>query len=122
MPVNNIYPNQVQYPTNMAANMAAPNQMMKTYFMEVANENVVQSYPIAPGNIIWFIDTTHKVIYSKACDFQGVLQVKVYDMTERVPVQQSPASDTQQSDLLKDLEAIKAQLAAIVPIIEELKG
>lgn len=90
---------------------------MKEYYMSVSDETTPQSYPIGPGNIIWFIDTTHNVIHRKECNNFGALSLRVFDMTERV----APEPVKNESTLEQEIKAIKDQLASILPIIEELK-
>lgn len=74
-------------------NLMTPND---TGIIWVQGEAGAKSYPVAPGKSVMLMDSESLTFYIKSADANGMpLPLKVYDYTERVPVQQTvpPVND-----------------------------
>lgn len=74
-------------------NLMTPND---SGIIWVQGEAGAKSYPVAPGKSVMLMDSESLTFYIKSADANGMpLPLKVYDYTERVPVQQTvpPVND-----------------------------
>ena len=87
------YQQTVPNNNNVAQAQQNPND---TGILWVQGEAGAKSYPVAPGKSVMLMDSESLTFYIKSADPSGMpLPLKVYDYTERVPVQQvtAPTAD-----------------------------
>lgn len=134
MAYNNYYP--ATYNPNYGANpyyqqlvaqqqqMAQPPQIRSSVVYTNSKDEAVNC-PVAPGNSVFFINTSAKECYEKTAPLSPMdpFIFKIYDLVERVAsngsanAQNSPSAEKQRKDIAyaakEDLEAVWREIEAI---------
>lgn len=98
------------------AQMPAQNEFK---YYPVHGEEGVNSFYVAPGQSVLLMDSENQSFYVKSVDQNGMpLPLRVFDFTERVPVQSNSAGP----DIDLSSYATREDLAEIRDMIKELKA
>lgn len=103
-------PNYYGYPQQ------APIVQQPTVLTRVRDENEAFSYPVAPGNTMFFIDDNAQFIYSKTMDASQLDRprfVKFSRVPDPVP-EQKPEIDISGLATKEDLNALREEVKAML--------
>lgn len=117
---NQYYPTQNNaYPTQMNVGPTQPtqNQIQSGGFISIPNENMVNTYPVAPGNCVTFKVEGQPIVLEKSMGFSQLEAPRIKrfrlveeEMTEEVKQDNSQDIESLKSDIKKmwgEINAIK---------------
>lgn len=82
----------------------------------VPNSQAAENYLVSPNSAVVLWDSSAPVIYLKQADSSGKPSIKIYDLVERSttpPSQSAIASQDDFSEMKKEIETVKAEIAEL---------
>lgn len=117
-----MYPTQNNaYPTNMNVGSTQQNvgTMQNGGFISIPNENMVATYPVAPGNCVTFKVEGQPIVLEKSMGFSQLESPKIerYRLVKEDYVEETPQNETKANEL----EEIKSDIERLWDEIDALK-
>mgnify|MGYP007122048053 CR=1 FL=1 len=117
---NQYYPTQSNaYPTQMNVGTTQPTQIQSGGFVSLPNENMVNSYPVAPGNCVTFKVEGQPIVLEKSMGFSQLEAPKIrrFRLVEENIVEESTKVDSSE-----DIESLKADIKKMWGEINAIKN
>jgi len=115
-----MYPTQNNaYPTNMGSTQQNVGTMQNGGFISIPNENMVATYPVAPGNCVTFKVEGQPIVLEKSMGFSQLESPKIerYRLVKEDYVVETPQNETKTNEL----EEIKSDIERLWDEIDALK-
>ena len=98
-------------------------QIQQDYFIQIASKMSADAYPVAPGSTIWMLNANEGKLYLKSRGYQPGSPIisKEFSIVEDEP-QPMPEAQDEISALRQQIESLTAEMAAMKPLIDELKS
>jgi hypothetical protein len=117
-----MYPTQNNaYPTNMNVGSTQQNvgTMQNGGFISIPNENMVATYPVAPGNCVTFKVEGQPIVLEKSMGFSQLESPKIerYRLVKEDYVEETPQNEPKTNEL----EEIKSDIERLWDEIDALK-
>jgi len=117
-----MYPTQNNaYPTNMNVGSTQQNvgTMQNGGFISIPNENMVATYPVAPGNCVTFKVEGQPIVLEKSMGFSQLESPKIerYRLVKEDYVEETSQNETKTNEL----EEIKSDIERLWDEIDALK-
>lgn len=118
---NQYYPPQSNYPTQMGPMQQTQNQIQSGGFVSIPHENMVNSYPVAPGNCVTFKVEGQPIVMEKSMGFSQLEapKIKRFRLVEEDMVEETPKAD---SSYDKDIESLKADIKKVWSELNAIKN
>jgi hypothetical protein len=109
------------YPTNMNVGSTQQNvgTMQNGGFISIPNENMVATYPVAPGNCVTFKVEGQPIVLEKSMGFSQLESPRIerYRLVKEDYVEETPQNETKANEL----EEIKSDIERLWDEIDALK-
>lgn len=117
-----MYPTQNNaFPTNMNVGSTQQNvgTMQNGGFISIPNENMVATYPVAPGNCVTFKVEGQPIVLEKSMGFSQLESPRIerYRLVKEDYVEETPQNETKTNEL----EEIKSDIERLWDEIDALK-
>jgi hypothetical protein len=111
-----MYPNNA-YPTNMGSTQQGT--MQNGGFISIPNENMVTTYPVAPGNCVTFKVEGQPIVLEKSMGFSQLESPRIerYRLVKEDYVEETSQNETKTNEL----EEIKSDIERLWDEIDALK-
>lgn len=98
-------------------------QVQQEYFIQIASKMSADAYPIAPGSTIWMLNANEGKLYLKSRGYQpgSPITSKDFSIVEDEP-QPNPETQDELVVLRQQLEKLTSEVAAMKPLVDELKA
>ena len=121
------YPQQQQIPVQQQQVQQQPPQIQNNGFISVPSEDIVNTYPVAPGNCVTFKIEGKPIVMEKSMGFSQLESPKVerYRLVKEEPVlphtetKQEEPIELPQKDYQAEFDEIWAEINAIKKDIEK---
>lgn len=118
---NPYYPTQNNaFPTQMNVGPTQSTQIQNGGFVAIPNENMVNSYPVAPGNCVTFKVEGQPIVLEKSMGFSQfeAPRIKRYRLVEEDAVEEVKTENPHE----KDIETLKSDIKKVWSEINAIKG
>ena len=115
-----MYPTQNNaYPTNMNVGSTQQGTMQNGGFISIPNENMVATYPVAPGNCVTFKVEGQPIVLEKSMGFSQLESPRIerYRLVKEDYVEETSQNETKTNEL----EEIKSDIERLWDEIDALK-
>ena len=121
------YPNQYQqnpYQVPQMNQVPQQNQIQDGGFLSVPSEDIVRTYPVAPGKCVTFKIEGKPIVMEKSMGFSQLEspRIDVYELVKREPVKEPQKPEIEPEQIRPEDSAIKELKSQIEAIWTEING